>query len=245
MNINTPIVKLIMLTALLSMFAACSTSVPKDERIEAFSTGLPSGELTPITAEYPNESLLLNDEGLGDRDGDAVADFRDECDEKGLVDTSHDNKGCNKEISAIKTIDLVVQFTSNQSVVDARYYAEIERLAKLHQSKSGQKILIEGHTDSTGSRTANLALSLERARAVATLLAVKFNVGADDILISGLGPDQPIATNKTSVGRKSNRRMLAHMVYEDRMVQHDWNIWSVELGDKKSQVQQYRSFLDI
>ena len=245
MKINVAVLNITLLAILLSLVAACSTSVPKDDRIDSFGQGLPEGDVEAITEEYPNDALVLNDEGIDDADGDAVIDIRDKCNNEAPVDdASTDNQGCIEALSEVKTIQLVVEFPSNKSLVNKRYHAEIENLAALHEDKNGQKILIEGHTDSTGSRKKNLELSLDRARAVAMILVNEFNINEEDVLISGFGPDQPIATNKTSVGRKTNRRMLARMVYADRIIQHDWNIWSVELGDKKSQVQQYYSLLD-
>ena len=63
-----------------------------------------------------------------------------------------------------------------------------------------------GHTDSVGSRAANLTLSQERAKAVAVYMV---QAGMDEGRLSavGYGPDQPAASNETEEGRAQNRRI--------------------------------------
>ena len=67
-------------------------------------------------------------------------------------------------------------------------------------------VTIEGHTDSTGKRAFNQALSNRRANAVRSYLASK-GVSAARIQARGLGPDFPVATNATEAGRQQNRRV--------------------------------------
>jgi len=68
-------------------------------------------------------------------------------------------------------------------------------------------IRVEGHTDDTGSRGANLRLSRRRAESVAYALAERLSVSADTIETEGFGPDRPLALNSTSEGRALNRRI--------------------------------------
>jgi outer membrane protein OmpA-like peptidoglycan-associated protein len=67
-------------------------------------------------------------------------------------------------------------------------------------------ITIEGHTDSTGSRDHNLVLSQQRAEAVKQALVGR-GVSADRIKTVGVGPDRPVADNKSPEGRADNRRV--------------------------------------
>ena len=69
------------------------------------------------------------------------------------------------------------------------------------------KIEIVGHTDSTGSDAWNAILSKRRAESVAKYLTAH---GVDEsriVSVTGVGPSQPIADNKTSEGRSKNRRV--------------------------------------
>ena len=69
------------------------------------------------------------------------------------------------------------------------------------------RIIVEGHTDDTGSRDANLRLSRRRAETVATLLQEKLDLPPEQLQAIGLGPDHPIAPNSRAEGRARNRRI--------------------------------------
>lgn len=227
----------LLLVSLSASIAACSVNV-KDDRLESFATGLPEGEVSAISSGYDNQALTLNDAGLSDADHDGVIDYRDQCNEN-FENALVDNSGCLQKLSEVKTTDLTIQFDSSSATVKPEYFEEIGALAILHQQNPDHKILIEGHSDSSGERAANIDLSKARADAVAMTLIDKYSVPKEDILTSGFGPDEPVADNATAEGRKKNRRMVAHVVYVDRITQHQWNIWSVELGSKQTEVKQF------
>lgn len=68
-------------------------------------------------------------------------------------------------------------------------------------------IIIEGHTDSSGSETANQRLSEERAGAVASRLRNALALPTLQIQALGYGEERPVASNDTDAGRASNRRI--------------------------------------
>jgi outer membrane protein OmpA-like peptidoglycan-associated protein len=66
---------------------------------------------------------------------------------------------------------------------------------------------LEGHADDTGSAEHNLRLSRERAEAVAKeMQASGFPVAG--LAVVGLGEKYPVDTNRTSQGRRENRRVV-------------------------------------
>jgi outer membrane protein OmpA-like peptidoglycan-associated protein len=69
-----------------------------------------------------------------------------------------------------------------------------------------RRVLIEGHTDSTGSRDLNMRLSNDRAQAVQAALVAR-GISAGRIATVGLGPDFPVASNANAAGRQQNRRV--------------------------------------
>lgn len=82
----------------------------------------------------------------------------------------------------------------------------LEQLAQALRDDPDAHVSIEGHTDSTGSREHNMELSRDRAQSVESYL-VSRGVNPAHITARGLGPDYPVATNKTSAGRQQNRRV--------------------------------------
>ncbi len=82
----------------------------------------------------------------------------------------------------------------------------LDQLAQALGDDPDARIQIEGHTDSTGSRAHNMALSRDRAESVKSYL-VDHGISGARITTRGLGPDYPVATNKTAAGRQQNRRV--------------------------------------
>jgi OOP family OmpA-OmpF porin len=68
------------------------------------------------------------------------------------------------------------------------------------------KVVLEGHTDTTGDAAANKMLSLQRAEAVKQML-VGGGVAADRIEAQGYGQERPVADNNSNTGRALNRRL--------------------------------------
>ncbi|MBW1754279.1 MAG: OmpA family protein [Deltaproteobacteria bacterium] len=68
-------------------------------------------------------------------------------------------------------------------------------------------VVIEGHTDSTGSDELNQNLSEQRAYAVGQYLIANRTLTADRIEAVGYGAVRPLASNKTAQGRAVNRRI--------------------------------------
>jgi outer membrane protein OmpA-like peptidoglycan-associated protein len=83
----------------------------------------------------------------------------------------------------------------------------IEKLVAAVKRFPGAAVRVEGHTDDTGTRAANVELSRKRASMVAQALVQRLQVNADTIATVGHGPDRPIASNATAVGRARNRRI--------------------------------------
>lgn len=69
-----------------------------------------------------------------------------------------------------------------------------------------RRVVVEGHTDDTGSETFNFELSQRRAEEVKEAL-VERGVNADHVSAHGYGETQPVASNATNAGRQLNRRV--------------------------------------
>lgn len=82
----------------------------------------------------------------------------------------------------------------------------LDKLVAFLQENPERNILIEGHTDSRGTESANLTLSQRRAEAVRTAL---FGRGIDGgrIATTGYGEAYPIASNDSVAGQQQNRRV--------------------------------------
>lgn len=84
-----------------------------------------------------------------------------------------------------------------------------ENLINLSQTLNkyeNTNVLVEGHTDSTGSESYNQKLSEQRAQSVTSFLLAQ-GVASSRLTTMGYGESQPIADNSTAAGRQQNRRV--------------------------------------
>ncbi|HRP02007.1 MAG TPA: OmpA family protein [Candidatus Kapabacteria bacterium] len=82
---------------------------------------------------------------------------------------------------------------------------ELDIMADFMNAKQNIQIMIEGHTDNVGAEGINDKLSLERANKVRDYLVSK-GINASRIQTIGYGKKRPLASNKTEIGRRLNRR---------------------------------------
>ncbi|HLS05570.1 MAG TPA: OmpA family protein, partial [Wenzhouxiangella sp.] len=99
-----------------------------------------------------------------------------------------------------------VLFASGETTLQPEARQQLPDVVELLQGEPGKQVRIEGHTDSTGSTSANLRISEQRAEAVKNAL-VELGVDAGRIRAVGMGEDFPIASNDSAEGRSQNRRV--------------------------------------
>lgn len=102
--------------------------------------------------------------------------------------------------------DSGILFAVNSAELSANAKKDIDGLVNTLQKYEGTNIIIEGHTDNTGSRELNQGLSERRAQAVANYARTR-GVDASRMQAKGYAFDQPIADNTTAEGRAQNRRV--------------------------------------
>ena len=113
--------------------------------------------------------------------------------------THESNRGLISEIGG-------VQFATGRAEINTAARENLSRFAGIVASYPGLRFNVEGHTDSTGSRVTNDALSLQRATTVRDYL-IGEGVAASNIDVAGLGSSMPVAGNSTAEDRARNRRV--------------------------------------
>jgi outer membrane protein OmpA-like peptidoglycan-associated protein len=99
-----------------------------------------------------------------------------------------------------------LQFATGTSELTGPAREALARFSGVVASYPGLHFNVEGHTDNTGSATANDELSLRRAITVRDYLIGR-GVAASTIDVAGLGSTHPLADNATAEGRAKNRRV--------------------------------------
>jgi outer membrane protein OmpA-like peptidoglycan-associated protein len=104
------------------------------------------------------------------------------------------------------TFDSGILFEVNSSELQSESRTNIDKLATILTKYPDTEVIVEGHTDSTGSREHNMDLSIRRAQSVSNDLATG-KVHITRLHVMGYGPDQPVQSNRTNSGRQANRRV--------------------------------------
>ncbi len=142
-----------------------------------------------------------------DTDGDGVFDEQDRC-ASTPRGTEVDASGCPALFEA-EQMNLVlegVNFETGSAILTPGARQVLDRVATSLVGNPGIRVEVSGHTDNTGSRNFNVALSQSRAESVVEYL-VGQGVAENRMEARGFGPDRQIATNDTADGRAMNRRV--------------------------------------
>jgi outer membrane protein OmpA-like peptidoglycan-associated protein len=114
------------------------------------------------------------------------------------------------------TFDSGILFEVDRSDLQAEAQKNLTDLSVILNKYEDTDILIEGHTDATGSEDYNLELSERRSQSVANHLSME-QVSATRFTIMGYGEIQPIADNSTAEGRRENRRVEIAIMANDEL----------------------------
>jgi len=112
-----------------------------------------------------------------------------------------------EERGTVITLSGSVLFQSGEADLASGAESRLSQVAEALTSRDPDSpIVVEGYTDSQGSRRVNEKLSKERAEAVRAYLISK-GVAPDRIRAEGFGPERPVADNSSAEGRANNRRV--------------------------------------
>ena len=98
-------------------------------------------------------------------------------------------------------------FATDRSDIVSGQATVIARMAQALTDVGIRHVDVEGHTDGTGGKRYNDALSVKRAAAVAEVM-IASGMRREDIKVVGLGERYPVDTNATAAGRRENRRVV-------------------------------------
>ncbi len=117
-----------------------------------------------------------------------------------------------RELNAVKTErGLVITlndvlFRTDMAQLEPNGVRTVQKLADFLRQYTQRNVLIEGHTDSTGSHIYNQELSDRRAHSVRMAL-IDNGISSNRIASHGYGEAYPVASNDTAANRQLNRRV--------------------------------------
>lgn len=116
------------------------------------------------------------------------------------------------------TFESGVLFAVDQSALTVNAQSKIRDLATILNKNPDTYILIEGHTDNSGSDSHNMALSERRAKAVSGYLSSQ-SIGTGRLKTAWYGELQPKVDNNTEANKAQNRRVEFAIYANEKLVE--------------------------
>ncbi len=109
-----------------------------------------------------------------------------------------------------------VYFATNKYDINSESANTLNKLAGIFKEYPNTLVLVEGHTDNTGSAEYNMGLSQRRAQSVTSFL-VSQGISSGRFTTKWYGEDQPKYDNSTADGRAKNRRVEIAIVADEKL----------------------------
>lgn len=122
------------------------------------------------------------------------------------VPTPVDIAACADPVAAFSARNAIL-FQSGAAIIASESQSALDELASDLAACPDAVVHVEGHTDSDGDDTLNMALSVARAESVIDAL-VSRGVTAARLYAVGFGESAPVADNETADGKRLNRRIV-------------------------------------
>jgi outer membrane protein OmpA-like peptidoglycan-associated protein len=100
-----------------------------------------------------------------------------------------------------------IYFDTGKADVKPESTPALDEVAALLKNRAALRLMVVGHTDTTGTLDLNMRLSADRAAAVVKALTGTYGVAAARLSAHGAGPLAPVASNRTDEGKAKNRRV--------------------------------------
>jgi outer membrane protein OmpA-like peptidoglycan-associated protein len=210
----TPVGKrLLTMILVLTLAATACTTNPYTGEQEASKTGIGAGIgaaggaiLGAIAGGGKRKNVLLG-AGIGALAGGGAGYYMDKQDNELRAQLQNTGVSVTRDgDNIILNMPGNITFATGSSDINADFFAVLNSVALVVNKYEKTYIDIIGHTDNTGAAAMNQRLSEARANSVARYLESQKVLPAR-IITSGMGMNNPIASNSTPEGRAQNRRV--------------------------------------
>ncbi|RUO43260.1 OmpA family protein [Idiomarina aquatica] len=197
--------KLILVTALSSFVVAGCANMNNTQKGAAI--GAVAGALIGKGTGDHDKSRYLWGAAVGALAGSAIGNYMDKQEQEFRDELSGSGVQVIREGDNIRLqMPGNITFATDSASISQNFYPVLNDVARVLTKYEKTTMMVEGHTDSTGSAEYNQQLSLNRAMAVRNYL-VGNGVDQRRLTTYGYGESQPIADNNTASGREQNRRV--------------------------------------
>lgn len=193
------------------LLAACATTTTaprttkRDKTAKGAGVGAAAGALGAVLAGEDEADEILAGAAIGAVVGGGVGVYLDRQEEKLARIPGTTVERIDRETLLVH-FDNDVLFDVDSAALRPDARTTLTDVAGVLTDFPKTAVVIQGHTDSTGSNSHNRQLSRARAESVESFLVTR-GVDPSRTSAAGFGEEHPIATNDTERGRQQNRRV--------------------------------------
>lgn len=199
----------LILSALILGVACASVREPystrRDKTAKGAGIGAAAGAVAAVVAGEREADEILAGAAIGAVGGAGIGAYMDHQEEKiaRIPGTTVERVG--KDTLLVR-FDSDVLFDVDSATIKPAGRDTLTQMAGVLSEFNKTAVIVQGHTDSTGSETHNQNLSERRAQAARNYLVGR-GVEPQRVAALGFGESQPVAANDTATDRQRNRRV--------------------------------------
>lgn len=177
----------------------------RDRTIQGAGAGAAVGAVGAVLAGKREADEILAGAAIGAAVGAGVGAYMDAQQEK-LARIPGTTVERVSEDTLLVHFDADVLFAVDSALLTPSSRSALDEVAAVLSEYAKTAVIVQGHTDATGSEQHNQELSERRAGAVKNYLAGR-GVDVERMAALGYGEGAPVADNATAAGRARNRRV--------------------------------------
>jgi outer membrane protein OmpA-like peptidoglycan-associated protein len=196
----------VLMILLFTLATACATlQTDRDKTRRGAGIGAAAGAVLGAVVGEGEADEILAGAAIGAGIGAGVGNYMDRQEEK-LARIPGTTVERVDENMLLVHFDSDVLFAVDSADLDDDAYPTLNKVSDTLVEFEKTAVVVQGHTDSTGSDEYNQRLSERRAESVVRYL-VGEGIARERITAVGYGEQHPVASNETAAGRSKNRRV--------------------------------------
>jgi outer membrane protein OmpA-like peptidoglycan-associated protein len=184
---------------------ATSYETTHDKTVKGAGIGAAAGAATALIAGKRQADQILIGAGIGAAAGAGVGAYMDAQEEKLARIPGTTVQRVEPDLLLLH-FDSDILFPPNSTTLGHRAEDTVEHVAEVLAQYKKTAVVVQGHTDATGTASHNQWLSERRAETVGGALVAR-GVEPRRLATEGYGETMPVASNSSERGRSANRRV--------------------------------------
>lgn len=203
--------KLVLVTAMATILSACATDDPNQKAKVGAAVGAVAGAVLGHSIKNDKGGVILG-AAAGAAAGAGIGHYMDKQQQEMEAALAEEQAQHNIEVQRLQDETLKIDISSEISfdfgsaALKPAFMPTLQKVTDILARYPKTVIHVVGHTDSVGSESYNMDLSVRRAQSVVNYFSGQ-GIAQNRLVTVGRGELEPRASNDTEAGRQLNRRV--------------------------------------